>query len=300
MAKKRLDPMSALLADKISGESFLRRQRQQEELEHERQLAAIRAGSKPEAPAIKFTDTPPLHPFTRDGIRQAMFRVDELHWPFITQMRAKKHYPLDQPVPPSVPEVLMGHIRAYASVLLKTEADQYEQFRDDARYPTWLAQLVDRVVSHVLTALERLDASDPDSLLLAYHGLTLAGIESSLRTFLREITQPYTGGIARPGPAVTASSDALALAIELASNDQISSVQAERIALRDAYRATFPDVKIADIIWAAKQTRREWTRWIGGEAKAGLKADRAFRHVLMSGKTPEMLMGKPRPTKYNV
>jgi hypothetical protein len=72
----------------------------------------------------------------------------------------------------------------------------------------------------------------------------------------------------------------------------------EREALRDSYRAAFPDVKIADIIWAAKQTRREWTRWITGEAKDGLKPDRSFRHVLTSGKSPEQIMRKPRPTKY--
>jgi hypothetical protein len=60
----------------------------------------------------------------------------------------------------------------------------------------------------------------------------------------------------------------------------------------------FPDVKIADIIWAAKQTRREWTRWITGQAKDALKPDRSFRHVLTSGKNPEQIMGKPRPTKY--
>jgi hypothetical protein len=72
----------------------------------------------------------------------------------------------------------------------------------------------------------------------------------------------------------------------------------ERMALRDAYRRAFPDVKIADIIWAAKQTRREWTRWITGQAKDGLKPDRSFKHVLTSGKSPEQIIGKPRPTKY--
>jgi hypothetical protein len=75
--------------------------------------------------------------------------------------------------------------------------------------------------------------------------------------------------------------------------------QADRKALRDSYRSMFPDVKIADIIWAAQQTRREWTRWIAGTAKGGLKPDRSFRHVLTSGTKPEEIMGKPRPTKYN-
>jgi hypothetical protein len=72
-----------------------------------------------------------------------------------------------------------------------------------------------------------------------------------------------------------------------------------RKALAAAYRAAFPDVKIADIIWAAKQTRREWTRWTTGKAKDGLKPDRSFRHVLTSGKKPEEIRGMTRPTKYD-
>lgn len=74
----------------------------------------------------------------------------------------------------------------------------------------------------------------------------------------------------------------------------------DRKELVAAYRQKFPDVKIADIIWAAQQTRREWTRWISGQVKDGHRPDRSFRHVLTSGKKPEEIMGKSRPTKYNV
>ncbi|HEY3836216.1 MAG TPA: hypothetical protein VGL72_06575 [Bryobacteraceae bacterium] len=74
----------------------------------------------------------------------------------------------------------------------------------------------------------------------------------------------------------------------------------DRLALKNSYRAAFPDVKLADIFWAAGQTRREWKRWINGESKDGLKPDRCFRKVLTSGKKPEEIVGKPRPTKYNV
>jgi hypothetical protein len=59
-------------------------------------------------------------------------------------------------------------------------------------------------------------------------------------------------------------------------------------------------VKIQDICWAADQTYREWRRWFNGKAKDGLKPDRSFKHVLTSGKTPEEIKGKPRPTKYGV
>jgi hypothetical protein len=201
----------------------------------------------------------------------------------------------------------MGHIRTYASMLLKAEADQYEQLRGDPLYPVWLSRLVDRVIEHVLKSLKTLDGGDPDTLLLNYHGLQGLGIEEDLRGLLWELTHPYTGGIA--GPAVDIHPKLPLISQEAAKStsktppepeNTFQSTRVERTALRDAYRVAFPDVKIADIIWAAKQTRREWTRWIGGEAKDGLKADRSFRHVLMSSKTPEVLMGKPRPTKYNV
>jgi hypothetical protein len=91
------------------------------------------------------------------------------------------------------------------------------------------------------------------------------------------------------------------IASQPTSNPTVTIAQPEnRKALVAVYRASFPDVKIADIIWAAQQTRREWTRWLTGKAKDGLKPDRSFRHVLTSGKKPEELVGKPRPTKYNV
>jgi len=111
------------------------------------------------------------------------------------------------------------------------------------------------------------------------------GLEATVRDHLKELKRAQLR---------TETPDASALA------DGAQTVNSsERLALRDAYRAAFPDVKIADIIWAAKQTRREWTRWISGEAKDGLKPDRAFRHVLTSGKKPEEIVGKPRPIKYS-
>lgn len=69
-------------------------------------------------------------------------------------------------------------------------------------------------------------------------------------------------------------------------------------ALRDSYLTAFPDAKIRDICWAAQQHYREWRRWLKGEIKGGLKPDRAFRRVLTSGKSPESLVKKPRPPKW--
>jgi len=132
---------------------------------------------------------------------------------------------------------------------------------------------------------------------------------SRLKRIMRTISD-YADGTARaalsPPPGKQAS-DYAASGVDIASGSPLLKMAVavghapalnSRKALRDAYRAAFPDVKIADIIWAAKQTRREWTRWINGQAKDGLRPDRSFRHVLTSGKTPEQIMGKPRPTKY--
>jgi hypothetical protein len=137
---------------------------------------------------------PPLHPITCEAIDQLLHRVDQEHWPRITAMRVKKHYPLDIPVPPPTPQHLLAQIRWYASLLFKTEADQYEQFRSDRHYPAWLSRLADRVIARTLTALDRLDDGDPDALLLGYHGLLRPDIEKELRMMLGEIGRQYEQG----------------------------------------------------------------------------------------------------------
>ena len=71
--------------------------------------------------------------------------------------------------------------------------------------------------------------------------------------------------------------------------------KAEREAMRDAYRVAFPDAAIIDICWAAKQHRREWDRWLKYELPDGSKADRAFRLVLLSGKTTTEVRRELRP-----
>lgn len=71
-----------------------------------------------------------------------------------------------------------------------------------------------------------------------------------------------------------------------------------RVSLRDSYLASFPEVKILDICWAAEQRYREWKRWLKHELKDGSTPDRAFREVLTSGKRPTELRDKPRPSGW--
>jgi hypothetical protein len=72
----------------------------------------------------------------------------------------------------------------------------------------------------------------------------------------------------------------------------------DRKKLRDSYRSHFPGVKILDICWAAGQHYREWKRWLKQELKDGSTPDIAFRRVLTSGKSPQELNKKPRPSGW--
>lgn len=153
---------------------------------------------------------PPLHSITCEQIDILLHKVDERHWPLITAMRVKSYYPADTPVPPQAPEHLRQQIHWYASMLFKTEADQYEQFRSDVRYKGWLSGLADRTRARVMKALDNLESNGTNALervvgiqgalILGYHGLTTQGVEEELRTMLLELCGQYELGTA-PQPA---------------------------------------------------------------------------------------------------
>jgi hypothetical protein len=191
---KKTDLVTALIANESNPKTFLRRQRQHEELEHERKLAEIRAGSQRSVLPATVTERPPLHPLTKEGIEKLLHRVDQRHWALLAEMRVSKFIPLDIPVPPSMPEHLLNQIEWYASMLFKEEADQYEQFRSNEAYSGWLLRLVERVIARVQGALSRLEEGDPKTLLMGYHGLEPPEIEQSVRVMLLEIVQSYERG----------------------------------------------------------------------------------------------------------
>jgi hypothetical protein len=74
--------------------------------------------------------------------------------------------------------------------------------------------------------------------------------------------------------------------------------QTARQKMRDSYKEKFPDAKNLDICWAAKQHYREWKRWLKYEIKDGSLPDRAFRKVLLSGKSLAEQRKEPRPPKW--
>jgi hypothetical protein len=123
-----------------------------------------------------------------------MHQADQTYWPQITAMRVKKYHPLDTPVPPPTPELLLNKLLQYASVLFKVEADQYEQLRTGGHYLDWLSRLTDRVVAKVVKVSGQLNDGDSDALLLDYHGLTLPKIEQELKEFLEGIAYQYDQG----------------------------------------------------------------------------------------------------------
>lgn len=229
---------NALLADKISGAPFLRKQQREEEVEYERNLVANQPG----------IDRPPLPQLSIESIERLLHAIDQAHWPNITAMRVKTFYPPDVPVPPQSPKHLLSQIRWYASRLFGEEADQYDQFRSDVRYGSWLSSLADRTRARVMKALDQLETDHSlvakiglisnKGTILGYHGLTTQGVEKELRTTLSEIRAQYEQGTApsqRRAKTVLASrqvGDYAAAGVDIASGSPLL-----KMAMKMAQRA---------------------------------------------------------------
>jgi hypothetical protein len=246
-------------------------------------------------------ERPPLPAIVYEQIEVMLYMVDQRHWPLVAAMRVPIFIPPLDPVPPRQPLQLLNRLQVYAGDLYKAEADQYGQFSGFTDlYSAWLSKLSDRVLARVVANADKIDKENPNKM-LGFHGLSLLEINKGLREFLTQLEQYYIWKDLVPTTPAPTADTATPAASETQVHETTGVAQrSEREILRDSYRATFPDVKIQDICWAAEQTYREWKRWISGEAKDGSKPDRTFRHVLTSGKKPEEVRRKPRPTKYNV
>ena len=246
-------------------------------------------------------ERPPLPRILCDQIDLMLYKVDEQHYRNLAGMQVPHEIPPGQPRPPRMPAQLLNQLQWYASVLFTREVEQYGSVRTDARYKVWLSRLADRIVARVVDAVDQVDKGSKTAS-LRYHGLSqdemVAGLKETLYALVDKYVWEQSPEFLKMNAQIPENPFKQAIPAPLPSPDDDIDIQADRKALRDSYRAMFPDVKIADIIRAAKQSRREWTRWINGQAKYGLKPDRSFKHVLTSGKSPEEIMGKPRPTKY--
>ena len=136
-------------------------------------------------------ERPPLPPITCEQIDVRLHQIDQQHWPEIAKFKDPLFYPLSVPVPPQRPLQFTLCLQSYASVLFKVEADEYEQFRKDGRYPAWLSRLVSRIVARVLDAVEKVEYGNPKMASLWSHGVTRQALEAALREFLEGIKSQY-------------------------------------------------------------------------------------------------------------
>ncbi len=134
---------------------------------------------------------PPLPARTLETIDRRMYEADQKYWPLILAFRVKTYYPPNTPVSPPTPQLLMSEIYGYASVLFAIEANEYGPLYSGGHYLDWLFRLADRLVSRVLTDLDRLNDGGPDVMLLDYHGLQRAVVERELSNSLRGISRDY-------------------------------------------------------------------------------------------------------------
>jgi DNA-binding XRE family transcriptional regulator len=219
-------------------------------------------------------DRPPLDPITYEQIRELLYKVDQRLWPMIADFRVPRFIPLSTPVPPQRPLQLIRNLQSYASMLFKTEADQYEQFRDDGRYPAWLRGLGERVLARVLEAFERIEQGDAN-FTLSYHGIAHPTMISELRKILGDLVYLYTWkDSAERTPAESfAPNPTLAVGKEEASDNgepiaaQIKRLQAEC------------DITAADMAEALEVDERSIYRHLAGKAKPRRKQIKAYEKL---------------------
>ena len=140
----------------------------------------------------RMSERPPLSALVYETLDGSLHKLDATHWQIIAARRIKKFYPLDAPVPSAAPQSLLRDIRGYASILFTSEADIYERVRQNTQYHQWLLGLANRVKARVLTALDRLEDADPDSMLLGVNGLLKRDVERSLEEMLWEMVRDYS------------------------------------------------------------------------------------------------------------
>jgi hypothetical protein len=235
-------------------------------------------------------ERPPLDDRTFERIKDAIYEVNQRHWPVFVEMQVPNYHPRNIPVPPQRPVHFRDSVVAYALELFEKEADFYAPFRTDSRYPPWLSRLADRVIKRVLDALDNIEQGNPKATLW-FHGVTQPEIVEAVRERLWHATNQYMQGDTGPHPPGKTTE-------ALKSVAQDSTELIDRQSLLDSYQSAFPDAGIMDICFAARQHYHEWHKWLHGKLKDGCKADRSFRHLLLSGKSPRHVRPEERPKDY--
>jgi hypothetical protein len=132
----------------------------------------------------------PFDPPASERIANLLHRIDEKYWPRIAAMRLPVYVPPLSPVSPKTPTLLVDLLKEYAQALLTGAADEYEQFRQNPGYISWLPRLTNDVLIRVMDAFKKIDESDKDFSLL-FHGLNTQQIATMVRLEIDESVKPY-------------------------------------------------------------------------------------------------------------
>lgn len=136
-------------------------------------------------------ERPPLDPRVYEQIESALYKIDLNSWKQLSEMQVEPQLGL-LPSPPQLPIKLRGILHTYASLLFKTEADQYPT--KDAHIEYWLCQLLARVTNRVMLTVERVEKAGIFKLgsSLKHHGLTRDEMRKSVSEYLQGVIPNYT------------------------------------------------------------------------------------------------------------
>lgn len=270
MADKLFDRMSAIIADKTSGESFLRRQKQQEELDHERQLATIRAGSRPATPSI-----PPL----------AVAQVDELT-AIERDLKLVLKDCFDSNEELAHELKFNSYLHAYVIKFFDFYIAAYLPYI--AQFPSWAPQFSLWSVEWVLNCLVHFNGITEEDF-MGYPDMlvkTLRDHVLSLHIRYESSDNPLLNKLGEKLSETFISSEGMSSIPKVKGGfvNEAETIPSTPQDLHRKYKTEFPEVKILDICWAARQTYREWKRWMSGTAVPGHTPDLSFRKILTGGK----------------
>ena len=120
-----------------------------------------------------------IDPIYREEADLSLHEIDKCYWPQIEAMKVPTYIPLSVPVPPQSPHRLLQLIQNYAKKLFDTEAELYDQIRENPAYRSWLQEIATETTDRILGAIERIEGEGKDSTLW-HHGIGQHEIETAL------------------------------------------------------------------------------------------------------------------------
>jgi hypothetical protein len=135
-------------------------------------------------------ERPQLEAIVIEEILYSLHKIDLEYWPLIAGFEYPRFIPPPIPVPPKRRLQFLKLLQQYAESLFKTEADYYDPFRSDGRYPAWLSRLSDRTAVQVRTAVDKVEQGFTDASLW-FQGATYLDIDHAVRQTLWDLMNHY-------------------------------------------------------------------------------------------------------------